>query len=135
MMHLQCTKNIIPWLLAYDWIHYSRYLSVYLCEMLCLVQSHPAAHQQMIRGEFAVQRSASASFSQVPVDQALEQTITRDMKTSGGIIGFSLRPGAVERWMLTAHLRASFTRACKDLAGISKQLIFVHKDQKASNAE
>ena len=118
-LHLQCICQMIPWMFAYDQVHYSRYLPVYLCEMLSLPTRHPSADEQRKRGKFAIQRSSVASFSQVPVDQAVEQTINRDTKTSGGIIGFSLRPGAVERWMLTSHLRAAFTRSCKNLAGMT----------------
>ena len=34
----------------------------------------------------------------------------------GGIIGFSLKKGAVKRWMLTAHARASFVDRCREMA-------------------
>ena len=77
------------------------------------------AHQQMVRGGFAVQRSVSSSFSQVAIDQVLEQSVNKDTKTAGGIIGFSLSPGAVERWMLTAHLRGAFTAVCDHVAGVT----------------
>ena len=46
------------------------------------------------------------SFSQVPVDQVLEQTVNRYSITSGGIIGFSFH-GAVQQWIRTVHLKAS----------------------------
>ena len=36
------------------------------------------------------------------------EAYTSNMRTKGGIIGFSLKKGAVQRWMLTAHARASF---------------------------
>ena len=65
--------------------------------------------------------SAVASFSQEPVDQTLEQCINRDTKTSGGIICFSLHPGAGQRWIVPAHLRAAFTKACKQLAGLTAE--------------
>ena len=127
-LHLQSIRQMIPWFFAYDRLHYSQYLPVDLRDMLSLPTSHPSADEQMKRGEFAVQRSAAASFSQVPVDQALERTINRDTKTSGGIIGFSLCHEAVQRWMLTAHLRAAFTRACKHLAGMTSEGGPAHQD-------
>ena len=95
--------------------------------MVILPSTHPDAYSQMERGEFAVQRIRQSPFAQVPVDQALEQTINRDTKVNGGIIGFSLHPGAVQRWMLTAHLRAALTESCKDLAGMQTDSSVVHK--------
>ena len=116
-LHMRCVREMIPWFFCYDHTNYSRYMSVYLCEMQCLPESHPAAFEQLVRGEFAVQQSCT-SFSQVPVDQALEQSVNRDTKTSGGLICMTLWPGAVQRWMLTAHLRAKFKSICKDMAGV-----------------
>ena len=42
-------------------------------------------------------------------------------KTKGGIIGFSLKKGAVQRWMLTVNTRASFVDRCKDKASSHPQ--------------
>ena len=73
-----------------DRINYSRYLSVYWCDMQMLPSTNPDAHTQMTCGEFAVQRSQMSSFSQVPVDQSLEQSNNRDTKSKDGLIGFTL---------------------------------------------
>ena len=117
-LHLECVRELLPWLFAYDRTNYCRYLSAYWCEMKCLPSTHPIANAQMERGEFAVQRSGRY-FSQVPVDQCLEQTINRDTKVSGGIIGISMNASAVQRWVLTSHIRAELTRCCKDAAGMA----------------
>ena len=86
---------MLPWMFAYDRTNYSRYLSVYWCEMMSLKDVHPSAHEAFKAGDFVVQRSSSA-FSQVAVDQTIEQTINRDTKSKGGIVGFSLNKGAVQ---------------------------------------
>ena len=82
---------------AYDRTNYSRYQPVYWCDMMsrALKDRHPAAHEAFQAGDFVVQRSGNA-FSQVAVDQTIEQTINRDTKSKGGIIGFSLNKGAVQ---------------------------------------
>ena len=49
---------------------------------------------------------------------ALEQSENRDTKTLAGIVGFSTNPGAVNRWFLTAHVRASVTRSLKKMCGL-----------------
>ena len=52
----------------------------------------------MERGEVVVvRRSTSRIFNCVPTDQALEQTINREAKSQGGVMGFTLRKGALLR--------------------------------------
>lgn len=52
---------------------------------------------------------------------ALEQSVNRDTKTKGGIIGISKHPGALSRWFLKAHERASATTATKRMAGLDDE--------------
>lgn len=73
------------------------------------------------QGDFGVQRTTSHGFSQLPVDRTIEQTLNRITKTKGGIVGFSLKKGAVQRWMLTAHARASFVDRCREMASSHPQ--------------
>ena len=94
-LRLACVRDVLPWMFAYDRTNYSRYLPVYWCDMMSLKDRHPAAHEAFQAGDFVVQRSGNA-FSQVAVDQTIEQTINRDTKSKGGIIGFSLNKGAVQ---------------------------------------
>ena len=83
-----------------------------------LEKSHPAAYRELKQGQFAVQRVQGRAFAQVPVDQAIEQSLNRDTKTRGGIIGFSLKPGAVHRWIITTRERSAVPRFCKELTGL-----------------
>lgn len=43
-----------------------------------------------------------------PVDQTIEETINKDTQTAGGTRGFSLNPGALQRYYMTAEFRAIF---------------------------
>ncbi len=117
-LHLACIRDMLPWMFAYDRTNYSRYLPVYWCDMMSLRDVHPSTYEAFQAGDFVVQRSGNA-FSQVAVDQTIEQTINRDTKSKGGIVGFSLNKGAVQRWLLTSHERAAITQACRQLAGLS----------------
>jgi len=56
-------------------------------------------------GNFAVKRS-KGRFNKIPSDQCIEQTINRDQKCSGGIIGFCTSESGVQRWVLTSHVAA-----------------------------
>ena len=55
---------------------------------------------------------------QVPVDQAIEQTMNRDMKTKRGVIGFSLKPSAQQLWIIAAHERAAISHVCRQCCGL-----------------
>jgi hypothetical protein len=128
-LHLQSIKEMIPWFFAYDHTNYSRYLPVYLLHMISLPETHPEAHKLLENGDFGVQRISKHGFAQVPVDQTIEQTLNRSTKTKGGIVGFSLRKGAVQRWMLTAHSRAAFIDRCRSMStGVTKNPSSRHKE-------
>ena len=117
-LHLDCVAAMLPYMFAYDRTNYSRYLPVYWAEMIRLETTHPEAYALLNSEEFAVQRSSDSKFAQVAVDMAIEQTVNKDTKTPGDIIGFILKPGAVERWFVTAHERAAIMISCMDLAGM-----------------
>ena len=70
-----------------------------------------------LSSSFAFQRQSKHGFSAVPCDQTIEQTINRDSKTKGGLIGFSLNRAAVHRWLLSQSERSAITNKCKDMAG------------------
>ena len=59
---------------------------------------------------FAVQRQGNYGFSAVACDRTIEQTANRDSKTKGGLIGFSMNPVTVHRWLLSQSERAAVTR-------------------------
>ena len=119
---------MLPWLFAYDHINYARYLPVYLVTMTTLPDTHPEAYHLLADGDFGVRRSTSHGFSQLPVDQTIEQTLNRSTKTKGGIVGFSLRKGAVQRWMLTAHSRAALADKCREMVSMERDQDQVHKE-------
>ena len=80
-LHKACLSKMLPWMFAYDHTNYSRYLTLYLWDMVQLPITHPSLEESMNQGEFAVQRSEGKAFSQIPVDQTIEQTVNRDSKT------------------------------------------------------
>ena len=48
---------------------------------------------------------------------AIEQTCNCDSKTKGGMKGLTLKKGAVNRWLLSHHKRATIMKECKFMAG------------------
>ena len=104
---------MLLWFWAYDKVHYSRYLPVYLLSRDQLQTSHPNAYDLLVSGDlFTVQRSVDNPFGRVLVDQTIENTINRDTKTKGG-----LKPGAVFKWNMLRSDQGKFVQRCRYLAG------------------
>ncbi|KAG1651526.1 hypothetical protein GQR58_026968 [Nymphon striatum] len=111
-MHLDAVMKAIPFFLA-GRVNYARYTPVYVAEMKELETKDPIMFNHMKSGGFVVKRAEDKMFNCVPTDQALEQTINREAKTQGGIIGFTRRKGALLRWLLTRHVTGSTQRHSK----------------------
>ena len=117
MNFLRATREMLPCFFAYDHTNYARYLPVYLANMITLPETHPEAHALLENGDFGVQRTTSHGFSQMPVDQTIEQTLNRSTKTKEALLeAFGLRKGAVQRWMITAHACAAFVDKCRKMS-------------------
>ena len=109
-------------------INKTRYLSHYYAEMTRLKTDHPEAHEFLQNGGFSVQLGSRNPFGRIPVDQTIEETANKDTQTPGGTKGFSLNPGAVSRYYLTAEYRSSFLHLLRDAVGTSKSTKFHHPD-------
>lgn len=139
-LHKSALASMLPYYFAYDRQNYARYATQYLASMESLSTVAPEVNDLFQKGEFVVARSRR-KFAQISVDQSLEQTINRDTKTSGGIVGFSLQHGTVQRWMQTAHYRASvLSKACAMVSldkepGHHKELGKTHLDKHESDVQ
>ena len=72
-----------------------RYAPAYWLEMMGLDTTHPEMHRQLVSesGCWTVQRQSTYGFSSVAADQAIEQTLNRHSKASGGLKGITLSRG------------------------------------------
>ena len=55
----------------------------------------------MQKGYFTYQSRHHSPFSSITCDQSSEQTVNRDSKSHGGIIGFTRKSSAYQRWTLS----------------------------------
>ena len=141
-LHMTSVRSMISWCFAYDRQNYARYLSVYYAEMSQLSTEHPDVLNHFLAGEFSVQIGASNPFGRIPMDQTIEETANRDTKIAGGIRKYSLKPGAVSRFFLTAEYRSSFLHQLREVLSIGKtdcghvelQNSRIKKDELAVNA-
>ena len=85
-----------PRLFNFDRLNYARYLSMYYTQMTNLSSSHPSAVGLL--AEYSISVSGSnVPACQTPIDQAIEETIDRSAKISGGLIGITRNINAYQR--------------------------------------
>ena len=64
--------------------------------MTMLETTHPTVYEEIQQpGSWTLQRSHKVPLSSVAGDQAIEQTVNRDTKTSGGLKSITLNQGSV----------------------------------------
>ena len=106
---------MLPWCFAYDNINYARYM--FYSDMRSLPDEHPEVHAFMEAGGFSLQISSVNPFRRIPVDQTVQETINKDTQTAGGTKGFSLKPGALQRYYMAAEFRTLFLRQLQEMVG------------------
>ena len=112
---LECVRDFARYAFAYDNYNYARYLTPWLSEILTLETSHPEVYREFKKRNLSVQLSETNPFGRCEPDRVIETTINQDTRTPGGLIGFSTKTNAVDRWMISAsycanvysHLRGS----------------------------
>ncbi len=73
---------------------------------------------EFMKGGFSVQLGSTNPFGRIPFDQAIEETVNKDTQTAEGTKGFSLKPGFVTKYYLTAEYRSMYLRQMRDLIGL-----------------
>lgn len=116
-LHLDAAMEAVPYFILAGRVNYARYTPVYVSEMRQLETKQPEMFKFLEQGGFVVRRSGESKFNSVPTDQALEQSINRDAKTTGGIIGFTRRKAALLRWLVTRHATSQYSESFKELCG------------------
>ena len=103
-LHLNAMCESLPWFRAAGRLNSAKYTPIYVADMRALEEQHPQSFQHLVSGGFVVRRTNNHNFNAVSTDQALEQTINKEGKSQGGIIGLTLRKKALNRWLLTRRL-------------------------------
>ena len=66
----------------------------------------PTIYQEFQHGNFSTWHT-KGKFNMLPLDQVIEQTINKDRKRPGVIIGISTSQGSIQRWVLSSHNTAT----------------------------
>lgn len=85
-------------------------------------------------GKFVVTPTGN-NFSSVSTDQALEQSLNRDSKTAGGLIGSSNIEQSRSKWFLTSHLRARMLSTVHEMCGKDNVQSTKHAEDRPSYTE
>ena len=127
-MYLSGIRKVLPWCFSYDHLNYARYMPVYLSDMIDLKDTHPDVHKSFVAGNFSVQLGSYNPFGRIPADQTIEETVNKDTQGCSGTKGFSLNHTAVERYYLTADVRASCLQLLRDCTNNGMGKYYKHSD-------
>ena len=126
-LHLDTFDEMLPFFHALGRTNYARWGTIYITDMRKLQTLEPQVYQEFLNGNHVVKRSKQ-SFNQVSTDLALEQSLNRDCKVHGGLIGKTQNPGALSKWLLTAHLRSSVSSMMMSMCDLPDSIVTMHKE-------
>ena len=136
--HINAFADMLSYDFACNHLNYAYWESVYITEMHQLEETHPDVVAEFLDGKHTISRSAQESryFFGVWSDLAIEQSINRDCRTLGGLTGLKTNVSAMERWILTVHLKANVATATKAMLGIGVDHPAIpHKDSAVRRIE
>ena len=128
-MYKLSIRQLCILLFSADHQNYARYLPVYLTVLTNLPTSHPGSDQLLRDNGFSVSRS-NVPGCRNAIDLAIEHTINRHAKSSGGVIGFSRNVAAYYRWCVTRHKRAEYVESTFDRVDMLPGIDEVHKSSR-----
>lgn len=73
-----------------------------------------------IENTWTVQRNNTSGFSSIACDQTIEQTLNRDSKTSGGMVGFTLDRKAMHKWIVCHAEKAAIVNSLHGMTNLEE---------------
>ncbi|XP_043480323.1 uncharacterized protein LOC122510010 [Leptopilina heterotoma] len=113
-LHLQSTREMLPFLFSMNHTNYVRGVTLYLQDMMKLPTEMV---YELKRGMMSVKRG-DGKFNAVGCDLALEQTQNRSSAVSGGLIGITQSKDAMQRWLLLYPVKNSIHSALLSYLGM-----------------
>ncbi|MES9884496.1 MAG: hypothetical protein ABW185_26930, partial [Sedimenticola sp.] len=112
ILHMFCMTKMLPYFFAAGHWNYARYITCHLTEFLTQVDEDALATFYM---GHHVCRHKDGCWNGVFSDQFGEQTYIRYGKAKGGLVGLTLSPDQVARWVLSYHVCNTVSQAMDDM--------------------
>ena len=125
--YIEALTKIVPWLLALDHTHYSRWIPVHLRDMVSLRESHTVVYAEFLKENFAVKKSRRAS-SAIAIDQSHEQNNVC-VKGDGWAVGLTENPAAMHRWMVSGPEMARVIGEFEGSIQKKQDMDYLHHEQ------
>ena len=117
-LHLTALEAFTTHFFAHDKLNYARMIPLYLADMESLKITDPDIYQELLQGNWVVNKNSLVSFCAIGADHALEH-INRLMKVSGGLVGITLNPNARTKFFLISPELARLAEEAQQFAGLS----------------
>ena len=117
MLHLASVRAMIPWCFAYDRLNYARYLPCYNALVSQLPTTLPSVHAEFMQEGFSSQAWLQQPLRKNPCRSNDRRNGEQGHTDARGTKRFSLKPGAVSRYYLTAEYRAVYLKTLRDMIG------------------
>ena len=114
-LHLHANAKMLHYLRATNHHNYSRWLPVYILDMLTLPSDVAEAYRN---GQFSI-RDTPNPFNGIWADMAVEKSIIRDAKNNSGIAYHTPTESAVLRWGMTRHVIGAYAATIKERSGLA----------------
>uniref|UniRef100_A0A6P7FYQ7 Uncharacterized protein LOC114335591 n=1 Tax=Diabrotica virgifera virgifera TaxID=50390 RepID=A0A6P7FYQ7_DIAVI len=99
--------------------NYSRWLVFYLNQLQHINETHPGLREEIAKGSFGIRRT-NKTFSRIPVDLTLEQTINGEAaRRLTGIVNLTSSISARQRWARNHGVRTRIISHVLNRAGLS----------------
>ena len=121
--YLSSLRLMLPWMIIYDNVHYSRYLTLYWASMKSL---NEADTKWMADGNFSFSLTGRP-YSSIPPDQTIEMCMNKDSKTQGGWIGITKNLSMVNTNSQTVNKIATIKDTLMDFRSVRKVKLVIVK--------
>ena len=105
-LHMQASEPMLKWFFTHDCPNYLQHFTYYWATQQKIKEAHPKIYDQFMLGNISVKRT-DGSFNKLPPGEVIEQTINKEQKGAGGIIGIGTSDDTVQRWVLSSHITAT----------------------------
>ena len=127
-MHLNAVTDCIPIFAAAGHCSYLKSAHLYVQQMAHLENTHPTVFCQFSNGLHVI-RQSNQYWAGVSSDLAIEQTLMRSLKTSGGLTrGSGMTEEQRALWIMSAPITAEYNKAMQKLNSLSYTTCEQHKD-------